>query len=170
MSPNPKNGLLERTKIDITFLWEDPEAKLLTPDQLLGYPWKLWEKSWNDKTGTWQDREWSLALSTIWLGRRLLSGPLIYFSVLCVLKHDYLVWQIAAFDPDPTVKGKVIVYRKLFIALFFQQFCWLLWDSVNTVSIRKNSYKTKPMPCKVESGKEKKYRPRWTWGPAMSGL
>ena len=41
MSPNPKNGLLERTKIDITFLWEDPEAKLLTPDQLLGYPLKL---------------------------------------------------------------------------------------------------------------------------------
>ena len=26
----------------ITSLWEDLEAKLLTPGQLLGYPWKLW--------------------------------------------------------------------------------------------------------------------------------
>ena len=26
----------------ITSLWEDLEAKLLTPGQLLGYPWKVW--------------------------------------------------------------------------------------------------------------------------------
>ena len=38
----PKNGLFERTKIGITSLWEDLEDKLLTPGQLLGYPWKLW--------------------------------------------------------------------------------------------------------------------------------
>ena len=29
-------------KIDITFLWEDLEAKLLTPGQFLGFLWKLW--------------------------------------------------------------------------------------------------------------------------------
>ena len=101
-----KNGLFQRPKIGITSLWEDPEANLLTPGQPLRYPWQLWEKSWNDKTRTWQDREWSQVLSIIWLGRLLLSGPFIYFSVLCVLKHDNLVRQIATFDPDPRLKGK----------------------------------------------------------------
>ena len=73
----------------------------------------------------------------------------LFFCCLCIKTWLDLVWQIAAFDPDPTVKEKVIIYRKLFIALFFQQFCWLLWDSVNTVSITTNSYKTKPMPSFV---------------------
>ena len=38
----PKNGLFQRPNIGITSLWEDLEAKLLTPGQLLGYPWKVW--------------------------------------------------------------------------------------------------------------------------------
>ena len=38
----PKNGNVRRKKIGITSLWEDLEAKLLTPGQLLGYPWKVW--------------------------------------------------------------------------------------------------------------------------------
>ena len=33
---NTKNGLSERTKIGIAKLWEDLEAKLLTPGQRLG--------------------------------------------------------------------------------------------------------------------------------------
>ena len=38
----PKNSVFWRQEIGITSLWEDLEAKLLTPGQLLGYPWKLW--------------------------------------------------------------------------------------------------------------------------------
>ena len=34
----PKNSVFQRTKIGITSLWEDLEAKLLIPDELLGYP------------------------------------------------------------------------------------------------------------------------------------
>ena len=33
-----KNALFERTKIGMTSLWEDLEAKMLTLGQLLGYP------------------------------------------------------------------------------------------------------------------------------------
>ena len=33
-----ENGLFQRPNNGITSLWEDLEAKLLTPDQLLGYP------------------------------------------------------------------------------------------------------------------------------------
>ena len=35
---SPKNGLFLRQKIGIISLWEDLEAKLLTPGQLLEYP------------------------------------------------------------------------------------------------------------------------------------
>ena len=38
----PKNSVFWRQEIGITSLWEDLEAKLLTPGQLLGYPWKVW--------------------------------------------------------------------------------------------------------------------------------
>ena len=38
----PKNSFFLWPNIGITSLWEDLEAKLLTPGQLLGYPWKLW--------------------------------------------------------------------------------------------------------------------------------
>ena len=34
----PKNSVFWRTNMGITSLWEDLEAKLLTPGQLLGYP------------------------------------------------------------------------------------------------------------------------------------
>ena len=34
----PKNRVFQRTKIGITSLWEDLEAKLLIPGELLGYP------------------------------------------------------------------------------------------------------------------------------------
>ena len=34
----PKNSVFLRTNMGITSLWEDLEAKLLTPGQLLGYP------------------------------------------------------------------------------------------------------------------------------------
>ena len=37
----PKNSIFLRQNMGITSLWEDLEAKLLTPGQLLGYPWKL---------------------------------------------------------------------------------------------------------------------------------
>ena len=33
----PKNGLFQRPNIGITSLWEDLEAKLLTPGQLMGW-------------------------------------------------------------------------------------------------------------------------------------
>ena len=39
--------------------------------------------------------------------KMIIIGPLIYFSVISVLKHDNLVWQIATFDPDPRLKGKM---------------------------------------------------------------
>ena len=38
----PKNIFFQRTKIGLTSLWEDLENKLVTPGQLLGFPWKLW--------------------------------------------------------------------------------------------------------------------------------
>ena len=38
----PRIGIFERTKISITSLWEDLEAKLLTPGNVLGHPWKPW--------------------------------------------------------------------------------------------------------------------------------
>ena len=38
----PKNGLFQQPNIGITSLWEDLEAKLFTPCQLLGFPLKLW--------------------------------------------------------------------------------------------------------------------------------
>ena len=34
----PKNSVFLRQNMGITSLWEDLEAKLLTPGQLLGYP------------------------------------------------------------------------------------------------------------------------------------
>ena len=52
----PKNNVFWRQEIGITSLWEDLEAKLLTPGQLLGYPWKVlgikvqtsyWEGRWH---------------------------------------------------------------------------------------------------------------------------
>merc|ERR1711978_673766 len=38
----PKNSIFLRQNMGITSLWEDLEAKLLTPGQLLGYPLKVW--------------------------------------------------------------------------------------------------------------------------------
>ena len=38
----PKKRVFWRRFFGITSLWEDLEAKLLTPGQLLGYPWKVW--------------------------------------------------------------------------------------------------------------------------------
>ena len=37
-----KNSVFLRTKMGITSLWEDLEAKLLTPGQFLGFPGKHW--------------------------------------------------------------------------------------------------------------------------------
>ena len=34
----PQNSIFMRQNMGITSLWEDLEAKLLTPGQLLGYP------------------------------------------------------------------------------------------------------------------------------------
>ena len=46
----PKNRLLEQTKIDITFLWEDPEANLLTPAENCGKSREI-IKQGHDKIG-----------------------------------------------------------------------------------------------------------------------
>ena len=40
---NPKNGLSGVTRIALFSLWEELEAKLLRPGQLLGYAWNLWD-------------------------------------------------------------------------------------------------------------------------------
>ena len=37
-----ENSVFLRQNMGITSLWEDLEAKLLTPGQLLGNPWKVW--------------------------------------------------------------------------------------------------------------------------------
>ena len=42
----PKNSVFLRTNMGITSLWEDLEAKLLTPGQLLGYHWMAIPKFW----------------------------------------------------------------------------------------------------------------------------
>ena len=38
----PKNGLSGAIRIALFSLWEELEAKLLRPGQLLGYAWNLW--------------------------------------------------------------------------------------------------------------------------------